>query len=69
MQQIQRPIAFSVESTTLTATKVKITQGQCTDVRVTKAKQYLLRESEYNHADMSANVRTGNLVTTTTKPL
>jgi hypothetical protein len=67
MQQIQRPIAISVESTTLTTTWVKITQGQYTDVKETVAKQYLLRESEYNNADISANVRTGNLLKTTTK--
>jgi len=40
MQQIQRPIAFSVGSTILTTTRVKITEGQNTDVKVTTAKQY-----------------------------
>jgi len=46
MHQIQRPIAFSVDSTTLTTTRVKITKGQNTDVKVTEAKQYLLKGSE-----------------------
>jgi hypothetical protein len=49
MQQIQRPIASSVDSTTLTTTIVKITKGQNRDVKVTVAKQYLqylLRGSE-----------------------
>jgi hypothetical protein len=37
MQQIQRPIAFSVDSTTLTTTRVKITKGKNMDVKVTSS--------------------------------
>jgi hypothetical protein len=46
MQQIQRSIAFSDDSTTLTTTRVKITKGQNTDVKLTAAKLCLLKESE-----------------------
>jgi hypothetical protein len=45
MLQIQRQIAFSVDST-LTTTRVKINKGQNTDVKVTVVKQYLLKGSE-----------------------
>jgi len=66
MLQIQRPIAFSVDST-LTTTRVKINKGQNTDVKVTVVKQYLLKGSEWNNKDISANIWTGNHLITTTK--